>query len=232
MKANKKIGIFIMEDHKIVVEGLQRFFDDHSNFDFRGSAENGQECLKKIKNNPSIDIILMDIGILNKDDEGIKIAEEIIKCNYPVKIIFLTSSDNRDFVKKAVSMDIAYVNKNVGMTRLFDIIKRVYYDNEMIIELGGRGISDAPKKEEVCDEIQDLRAELETLTTRQLEIARLVGSGKTNKEIASLLGLSIHTINTNCKNIYAKLDGTRNELIHKMTKSGLTEEIPPSDSTK
>ncbi len=223
MKTNKKIGVFIMEDHKFVVEGLQRSFSEHPDFNFRGTAENGQECLRKIKNNPSVDIVLMDIGIRDKDDEGIKTAEEIIQCNYPVKIIFLTSSDNKEFVKKAVNMDIAYVNKIVGTERLLDIIKRVHHNNEMIIELGGLRMSNAPEKKEVSDEVEDLRAELAILTTRQHEIARLVGSGKTNREIADSLKLSIHTINTNCKNIYAKLNCSRSQLIYKMTKSGLTE---------
>lgn len=216
---SKPIGIFIAEDEGLIISFMQKLFATNEELAFRGSAINGEECLRKIKGNPSIDIVLMDIK-MNGTDDGMLTAKEIIRRKYPVKIIFLTNNDHKEFIQEAVEMNIPFVRKNIDIDRLFEIIKKVYYKNEMIIELGGSSMTASAPNENA--EIQELRAYIEdVLTKRQLEIARLVGVGNSNKEIAEMLNLSIHTVNTNCKNIYAKLDCNRNQLIHIITKSGL-----------
>ncbi len=197
----KKISVFIVDDHNVVIDGYIRIFQDSDTIVYAGRANSGDQCLERIKNKP-LDMILMDIDMPGMD--GIETAQRILseKKGDAPKILFLTVHSHHDYVKKAFELQASFVSKNIGADELVQDIIRVA-NGEIVIKvpLGDFGkTSEKSKKETRRQEV------LDTLTERQLQIVCLIAKGKSSKEIGVLLGIAEQTINTHRRNIRTRLE--------------------------
>lgn len=190
------IKMIIADDQAIVREGLNLVLSFDDDIDIVFQAKNGQEVIDYLVDN-ECDMVLMDIKmpILN----GVE-ATKVIHQQYPqVKILILTTFNDYEYIFQALKNGAnGYLLKDTDSKELITDIKKVY-QNESII---GSRISDSLVAGLQNNSQQDMIA---SLTPRELEIARAIADGKSNKEISTMLFLSEGTIKNYVTNIFEKL---------------------------
>ncbi len=202
--------IILVEDHELTRKGIIYALKPYNDIKVSGEFEDGKEAVDFIKSTPENDVpdvILMDIAmpVLNGID-----AAKRIKNLYPdIKIIMLTSIDEKESVLNAFSAGAnAYVMKNITIDKLVSIINMVL-NGEIWI---------APN---IADYILDVLSKLNTntgnedaeqksgsefnLTNREKEILALIAKGMSNKDIANKLIISLYTVKNHVKSIIQKL---------------------------
>lgn len=190
------IKMIIADDQAIVREGLNLVlgFDDEIEIVFQ--AKNGQEVIDYLKND-NCDIVLMDIKmpVLN----GVETTKIVHQIHPEVKILILTTFNDYEYIFQALKNGAnGYLLKDTDGKELISDIKKVYR-NEAII---GSQISDSLVAGLQNKTQQDMIA---NLTTRELQIARAIADGKSNKEISTILFLSEGTVKNYITNIFEKL---------------------------
>lgn len=188
--------MIIADDQAIVREGLNLVlgFDDEIEIVFQ--AKNGQEVIDYLKND-NCDIVLMDIKmpVLN----GVETTKIVHQIHPEVKILILTTFNDYEYIFQALKNGAnGYLLKDTDGKELISDIKKVYR-NEAII---GSQISDSLVAGLQNKTQQDMIA---NLTTRELQIARAIADGKSNKEISTILFLSEGTVKNYITNIFEKL---------------------------
>ncbi|ALB28056.1 response regulator transcription factor [Companilactobacillus heilongjiangensis] len=190
------IKMIIADDQAIVREGLSLVLGFDDEIEIVLQAKNGQEAVEYLKDN-ECDIVLMDIKmpVLN----GVE-ATKIIHQEYPnVKILILTTFNDYEYIFQALKNGAnGYLLKDTDGKELIADVKKVY-NNESII---GSQISNSLVAGLQNNSQQDMIA---SLTSRELEIARAIADGKSNKEISTMLFLSEGTVKNYVTNIFEKL---------------------------
>lgn len=185
------ISLLIVEDHPIVVEGLQKMFRDSSFAEVVGVAGSGQACrdvLRWIKP----DIILLDINL--PDVSGIDLCIEILKNNPKQKILALSTFGERHVIRQMLDHGAkGYILKNSSPEEILEGIK--------VVQEGGKYLS-AETEEMLRDKSKN---EL-VITRREREILKLLSEGFTNAEIAEKLFISPLTADSHRKNLITKLN--------------------------
>lgn len=188
--------MIIADDQAIVREGLSLVLGFDDEIEIVLQAKNGQEAVDYLKDH-ECDIVLMDIKmpVLNGVD-----ATKIIHQEYPnVKILILTTFNDYEYIFQGLKNGAnGYLLKDTDGKELIADIKKVY-NNESII---GSQISDSLVAGLQNNSQQDMIA---SLTPRELEIARAIADGKSNKEISTILFLSEGTVKNYVTNIFEKL---------------------------
>lgn len=199
--------ILLVEDYqhtrKTTAYGLKSLIKDVEIFE----SDNGLAAVNFIKNGNIPEVILMDISmpVMN----GIDAARQIKQILPDVKIIMLTSFDDEKLVLSSFNSGAnAYCLKNIKPDDLVGVIKSVingaiWIDPSIarfILDLFKNNIFQVPEQNDTKSYSNSF-----DLTTREMEILKLVAAGKSNKDIADELVLSIHTVKNHLKNILQKL---------------------------
>lgn len=190
------IKMIIADDQAIVREGLNLVLSFDDDIDIVFQAKNGQEVIDYLTTN-ECDIVLMDIKmpVLN----GVDTTKVIHQQHPKVKILVLTTFNDYEYIFQALKNGAnGYLLKDTDSKELIADIKKVY-KNESII---GSQISDSLVAGLQNNSQQDMIA---SLTPRELEIAKAIADGKSNKEISTILFLSEGTIKNYVTNIFEKL---------------------------
>jgi two-component system, NarL family, response regulator LiaR len=187
------IRILIVDDHAVVRQGLRMFLDLDSDLEVIGEAENGQEALR-LAHELLPDVILMDLlmPVMN----GIDAITAIKQALPEVEIIALTSVLEDSSVVGAVRAGaIGYLLKDTKADELIRAIKAAAAGQVQLSPQAAARL------------MREVRApeSPETLTERETEVLRLIGSGKSNKEIALALTIGEKTVKTHVSNILGKL---------------------------
>lgn len=190
------IKIFLVDDHKIVLDGLTQLLNTEPDIEVTGRALNGAILLEALKTQQP-DLILLDISMPVID--GMEAAKSI-RALYPaIKILVLTTHIEKAKIKKMIKVGIdGYVLKDSGKKKLVDAIKNIingatYYD-EQVVSLVMSNYKNAPSTPQHF-----------SLTKREQEITRLIAQSKTSKDIAEALFISPLTVDTHRRNIFSKL---------------------------
>lgn len=197
------IKIILAEDHELTRQGIAYGLKKYENIEVVAEACNGLEAVELAqKYNP--DIILMDImmPILN----GVKATQKIKDINSNIKIIMLTSYNERENVLSAFNSGAnAYCMKNVALDSLINIIETVmdgslWMDNSIagyIMEILQANTVSNENRKEINDKFN--------LTNREKEILKLISDGLNNKDISEKLFLSLYTVKNHVRSIFQKL---------------------------
>lgn len=195
------IKVFIVDDSNVMIDGFIQIFKDCQDIQFVGRANNGQQCLTRLKNKP-VDVLLMDINmpLVNGIDTVYRMKEEH---NGPLpKIIFLTVDPYEAYSREVSELKASFVGKNISANDLIRDIKLVH-QGKIVIKYDPQlsPIKKENKKEKTRQEMLNL------LTDRQLEIIYLLSKGHKSKSIATELGtITEQTVNVHRRNILAKLE--------------------------
>lgn len=191
------IRLILVDDHKIVLDGIKALLDDLDGFDCVATAENGQKAIDLLQVF-DVDLLLMDIDmpVMN----GIE-ATRIVKKDFPsVKVISLTQHSERGMVKQMLECGSdGYLLKNVAQDELANAIRNVVaggqvFSEEVTMSLAGKAVEKNANGVEV------------ELTEREIEILTLITEGLSSKQIGEKLFISPRTVDTHRTNLMNKLD--------------------------
>jgi len=199
------IKVAIVDDQKILTEGLKMILSSDPELDVVATAGNGKEALALCKVHLP-DVVLMDIQMPVID--GVESTRLILK-DYPsIKIIILTTFDDEKYIFDAIKHGAAgYLLKDTPPSQIGEAIKKVYEGGALIQpEVAKKVLDQFSKmaKEEVAE--TEHSNSFVSLTKREVEITQLVGLGLNNAEIAERLFLSEGTIKNNLTKILDKLE--------------------------
>ncbi|TMA55672.1 MAG: response regulator transcription factor [Deltaproteobacteria bacterium] len=196
-----KIRVLLVDDHTVVRQGLRRLLESDEEIEIVGEAGDGRtatELAQRIHPN----VVVMDIAL--PELNGIEATRQIIKRNDGTRVLILTMHADDVYVRQALKAGArGYLLKDSEDLDLLKAIKA--------IGRGGSFFSPAVSKVLLEGYLgdaagQDVEDNLALLTDREREVLQLIAEGKTNKEVAALLSVSINTVETHRKHIMEKLD--------------------------
>jgi DNA-binding NarL/FixJ family response regulator len=196
--------VLVVDDHAVVRRGLRAFLDSEPDLEVVGEAEGGAQALELLARLASEGrrphVVVMDLQMEPLD--GIESTRQIRSRHSEVEVVALTSFGEEERVHAALEAGASgYLLKDSDADEVSAAIRAAHRGELPLDPAIARGL------------ISPLRAESRDgryaeLTTRELEIVRLLGVGKTNKEIAAELQISERTARTHVSNILSKLDLT------------------------
>lgn len=195
------IRILLADDHTVVRKGLRLLLENQPGFNVVADAANGREAVALAEQHVP-DVVVMDVAmpILN----GIEAARQICAKLPRIAVVFLSMHSDEGYVLKALKAGArAYLLKDSAEYDLIGAVKAV--------SEGKAFFSPAISKmlvEDYIRQMQDKSVEdsYELLTAREREVLQLLAEGKSNKEAATILDLSLYTVETHRSNIFQKLN--------------------------
>ena len=194
------INVMIVDDHKMIREGLKRILEFDGEVSVIEEADNGQDCLNKLKTTKP-DIILLDINMPFMN--GIETLQALKKKRKKYKVLMLTVHNEIEYLLKAVDIGIdGYLLKDSDSAELKRAINTVYNGEKFIQPsliplLNSKLIARDLDKEKV-----------ERLSNREIEVLKLVSVGMFNKEIGKKLNISERTVKNHMSSIFRKIECT------------------------
>ena len=193
--------VVLADDHAMFRQGVKRILQDADELEVVGEASDGIELLE-VSKEMSPDMVIVDISMPNL--RGLEATREI-KAIFPnVKVLILTMFRSKEYVHGAISAGAeGYLLKEDADTELFVAVEK--------IRQGGRYISPILSGE-LTHELIHVGHEGESassgnfLTLREKEVLKLIAEGKSHKEIADLLFISVRTVDHHRANIMRKLN--------------------------
>lgn len=201
----EKIKLFLVDDHKMIREGLKNFLGDHQDFEIVAEAENGEDCLNQLKG-VSVDIVLTDLNMPIMD--GLELIKKL-KADHPeIKIIALTMMGESQHIKQMLAEGaLGYLLKNCSEEELIQAIKSVYEGNTYYSpEVTNIILNNIRKVKPIST--SKVVTEM-PLTEREKEVLHLILKEQSNKEIADQLFVSVRTVDAHKRNLLDKT-GSKN----------------------
>lgn len=194
------IRILLADDHQILRHGLRVLLEKESGIEVVGEAEDGRRAVD-LARTLKPDIIIMDLQmpILN----GIEATRQILARTPHCKVIFLSMSSDPIVVRQAIQAGArAFVLKDCAFDELIKAIGSVKQGEQYLSQkIVGVVLTDYMKQLHGSNDLAP-----SVLTSREVEVLQLLAEGKTSKEIAAVLGVSVKTVDTHRQNLMAKLD--------------------------
>lgn len=191
------LRILVADDHEVVRRGLCSLLQSHPGWEVCGEAGDGRDAVARtLQLNP--DIVILDIGMPNLN--GLAACSQILQKNPRQRILILTITDSERVIREVLEVGArGFVLKSDAARDLIAAVEaleqnRTFFTShvgEMVLE----GFLQNGRKE----------LNLPKLTPRELEIVQLLAEGKSTKEVACLLNLSVKTAETHRSNIMRKL---------------------------
>jgi DNA-binding NarL/FixJ family response regulator len=194
-------GILLVDDHKIMRDGIKAILRHSEEFRVVGEAETGAEAVQFCKR-ARPDIVLMDIGLSGLS--GIDATTEILRHSPATRVVVLSMYDDEHSVIGAIRSGArAFVLKKASDNDLFDALRTVAKGGSYLSPQVSDKLLARIQRGEVG--AARLPSALEGLSPRELQVLRLVAEGKTSKEIAVLLDLGLQTVRSYRKTMMKKL---------------------------
>jgi DNA-binding NarL/FixJ family response regulator len=197
-----RIKVLIVDEHRVVREGLSAILKSKENIQVLGEAQDGQEAVEKARSLLP-DVILMDVSMPKMT--GVE-ATRIIKREFPhIGIIALTMYEEQQYIFDLVRGGATgYLLKDSDSDQIVKAIQSVYRGDSLIHPaVASKILAEfslmTQKKGKKSGWVEH------DLTEREITVLRLVADGKTNKEIANHLDLSEKTVKNHVRNIFHKL---------------------------
>lgn len=210
------INVILVDDQKIVREGIKMILSLDDEINVVNEAENGKDLLHLLKSGLSADVILMDVRMPIMD--GVE-ATKIVKEDFPnLKVIILTTFNEDEYIFNGIKYGAdGYILKDAGSEEIIKAIKIAYSGNVLLNPEVAKKIvkaySSITSSKQNSALIDEQKKNLESLTKRELDVAKLVAQGKSNKDICNLLFITEGTVKNYLSKIFEKLDLTsRTEL--------------------
>lgn len=202
--------VLLAEDHKIVRQGT-RLYLESMGVDVVGEATNGREAVQMARELRP-DVVIMDIHL--PELTGIEATRRIRHESEDVRVLALTAYDEPAYVHALLDAGAdGFILKTAELADLFDAL------NEVAV---GHQAFDEATLAKAAQHRDEMPAQVEGLTDREIEVLAHAGRGLTNKEIGKVLFISDRTVQGHLKNIYEKLGvATRTEAVTVALQHGL-----------
>lgn len=196
-----KIHILLADDHAVMRTGLRLVLERQPDFEVVGEASDGREAVALTQQHRP-EVVVMDVTMPNLN--GIEAARQISTATPQSGIVMLSMHSDEGYVLRALKAGArGYLLKESAESDLIAAIRAVHSGKAFFSPAVSRMLV-----EDYVRQLQDREIEdsYELLTTREREILQLVAEGKSNKEIAGILNLSLYTIETHRGNLMEKLN--------------------------
>lgn len=212
------IRILIADDHKIMRDGLRSLLESQPGMEVVGEAEDGRTTVQ-LAGKLAVDLIIMDIGM--PDLNGIDATRQILSNAANIKVIALSMHSDRRFVAQMFKAGAsAYLLKDCAFEELVHAV-RVVSSGQVYLspEIAGSVIEDYVRH----ISIEDSSSSFTILTVREREVLQLLSEGRSTKQVASSLNMSVKTVETHRQQIMNKLNANSiADLIKYAIREGLT----------
>jgi NarL family two-component system response regulator LiaR len=195
---NNPITVLLVDDHKLVRQGVRAFLEAHEEFLIVGEAESGVSAVKLAEQTVP-DVVLMDLIMPEMD--GVEATRKVKNISPRSQIVVLTSYHEDEHIFPALEAGAnSYILKDIDMDELAEAIRRAARGE---VTLHPRVAS------RILQELQGSKREevnpFTELTKREMEVLKLIAKGLNNREIAEQLVISEHTVKGHVSNIFSKL---------------------------
>jgi DNA-binding NarL/FixJ family response regulator len=217
---DERIGVLVVDDHAVVRRGLLAFLDSEPDLEVVGAADGGTQALDQIvqldAEGRRPGVIVMDLKMSPVD--GIETTRQIRARYADVEIVVLTSFGEEERVHAALEAGASgYLLKDADAEEVVAAIRAAHRGELQLDPSVARRLMSSLRVGGRDDVMADL-------TVRELEVLRLVGGGKANKEIAAELAISERTARTHVSNILRKLGlGSRTQAALWAVREGLVD---------
>jgi DNA-binding NarL/FixJ family response regulator len=184
------IKVLLVDDHSLVRRGFRRMLEDDSEIEVVGEASDGHDAVERaLELRP--DVVVMDFALPSMN--GAVATRMILKSAPQTAVLMLSMHSETNYVRTCLEAGArGYMLKNAVDLELIDAVKRVATGQHVLDPRLGK-LAEQPANP------------LPSLTTRELEILQLIVHGKSNKEIAVVLGLSANTVAVHRANLMQSL---------------------------
>lgn len=194
------LRVVIADDHTVVRQGIRGVLEGVEGLQVVGEAGDGDEALA-LTRELKPDVVVLDVNMPGRT--GLEVAGALRDEGAGARVLILSMHDDPEYVLQAVRAGAdGYVLKDVAPSELRDAVKAVHEGREYFTARVTQQLSVGLRKE---IEAEHLRARLESLTPRELEVLLLVADGLTNREIGDRLEISPRTVETHRERVMGKL---------------------------
>jgi DNA-binding NarL/FixJ family response regulator len=195
------VRILLADDHTVMRAGLRLLLERQEAFEVIGEAADGREAVEiAAAEKPAV--VVMDVAMPHLN--GVEAARQILSKNPDTAIVMLSMHSDESYVLRSLKAGArAYLLKDSAEADLIAAIQAIV-EGRSFFSPGVRALL----KEDYIYRLQKFGADdtYELLTAREREVLQLVAEGRSNKEVASLLGLSLYTVETHRTHILQKLN--------------------------
>jgi two-component system, NarL family, response regulator NreC len=212
--SDRVITILLADDHTIVRQGLKLILSAQPDLQVIGEASNGREAVE-LAQQVKPDIVLMDVAM--PELNGIEATRRMVEANSRIKVLVLSMHKEAVYVREILRAGArGYILKDAIDTELLNAVRSV--------ARGDGYISPAVSGALLNDYRKDVTNPVDLLSGREREVLQLIAEGKTNKEVATRLNLSVYTVDSHRGKIMEKLNlHSTGELVRFAIKNGLAD---------
>jgi RNA polymerase sigma factor (sigma-70 family) len=196
-----QIRILLADDHTIIRSGLRLLLEQQPDFKVVAEAGDGREAVELVSRHHP-DVTVLDIGMPQLN--GIEATQQIASREPRTQVVILSMHSDEGYVLRALKAGArAYILKNSADADLIRAVRSVSEGKSFFSPVISKMLL-----EDYIRQIRDKEVEdsYDLLTPREREILQLLAEGKTNKEVAKILNLSLYTVETHRGNILEKLN--------------------------
>jgi len=196
-----EIRILLADDHGIVRRGLHYLLERSAGMTVVGEAADGREAVKMCEElNPAV--VIMDIAMPNLN--GIEATAQIVKKNPDIGVIILSMHSDETYLVRALSAGAkGYLLKDSAEADLIRAVQAVSQGRPFFSPAIAQALLEDYMRRLQQQNLQD---SYDLLTDREKEVLQLLAEGKSNKDVATLLDLSLYTVETHRSNLMQKLN--------------------------
>jgi DNA-binding NarL/FixJ family response regulator len=209
---SKKIRILLADDHAVVRRGFGRILAAHADMEVVGEAGNGREAVE-LAEELKPDVVVMDVSM--PELNGIEATRRLMKAAPRVRVLALSMHKDSVYVREILRAGAqGYLLKDASDDDFINAVRAVGQ---------GQGyISPAVSEAVLSDYRRHVSDPIDLLTSREREVLQLIAEGKTNKEIAGALHLSVYTVDAHRGRIMEKLNlHSSGEIVRFAMRNGL-----------
>jgi DNA-binding NarL/FixJ family response regulator len=195
------IRVLLVDDHTVVRQGLRRMLESDDEIDVVGEASSGRVAVRTV---PQVrpDVVVMDIAL--PELNGVEATRQIVKQCEGIGVLILSMHADQTFVRESLHAGArGFVLKDADPGDLLRGVKAVNRGESFFSPAVSRVMLD--EFVEGGAQVSDADLKLTSLTDREREVLQLITEGKSSKEVASLMDVSIHTVDSHRKHLMEKL---------------------------
>jgi DNA-binding NarL/FixJ family response regulator len=192
------ISLVLADDHPLLLDGLENLFGLEQDIQVLARCGDGVETLRAVREHQP-DILILDVRMPRMD--GVAVLRAMKKEKLQTRVVLLTVALDEDEVLEAIRLGVrGVVLKEMAPQLIVQCVRKVHAGGEWLERSSvGRALEKMLRREAGMQQVAGL------LTPREIEIVRLVASGRRNKAIAETLSISEGTVKLHLHNIYGKL---------------------------
>lgn len=197
----KQLRVLLADDHTLIRAGLRLVLEQQADFAVVGEAENGRQAVAMAQSLKP-DVAVLDIGM--PELNGIEACLQIREANPPIEVVMLSMHSDEGYILRSLKAGArAYLLKDSAEADLARAIRAAAEGKSFFSPAVGKVLL-----EDYMRKLQRTGAEdsYELLSPREREILQLVAEGKSSKEIANMLNLSVYTVETHRAKLMQKLN--------------------------